>query len=79
MAARRRVFDISNGSLGVDTDKSLPQIEMGRLDRQHIIWTSVLDGNLVKAPVENPKRVLDLGTGSGVWATDFGKWSSSRC
>jgi len=49
------------------------KIEMGRLDRQHIIWTSVLDGNLVMAPVENPKCVLDLGTGSGVWATDFAR------
>ncbi|KAJ1334209.1 gliotoxin biosynthesis N-methyltransferase [Microdochium nivale] len=45
--------------------------EMGRLDRQHVIWTTILDGQLVKAPVENPKAVLDLGTGSGVWATDF--------
>ncbi|KAH7039626.1 S-adenosyl-L-methionine-dependent methyltransferase [Microdochium trichocladiopsis] len=47
--------------------------EMGRLDRQHIIWTSVLDGDLVKAPIENAKTVLDLGTGSGVWATDYAR------
>ncbi|KAI1074038.1 S-adenosyl-L-methionine-dependent methyltransferase [Whalleya microplaca] len=47
--------------------------ELSRLDRQHIMWTHILDGDLYKAPVKDPKHVLDLGTGSGIWATEFAK------
>lgn len=49
------------------------QTELSRLDRQHLMWKTVLDGQLIKAPIAKPKRVLDLGTGTGVWAVDFGK------
>lgn len=31
----------------------------------------MLDGELNLAPVKNPQRVLDLGTGTGIWAIDF--------
>jgi len=30
-----------------------------------------LFGKLHLAPVDNPPRVLDIGTGTGIWATDF--------
>jgi methylase of polypeptide subunit release factors len=31
-----------------------------------------MDGKLYFAPIESPKRVLDIGTGTGIWAMDFG-------
>jgi hypothetical protein len=49
------------------------QTELSRLDRQHIMWRLLLDDDLHKAPLKQPKHVLDLGTGSGIWAMDFGE------
>ncbi|KAJ6102202.1 hypothetical protein N7486_004629 [Penicillium sp. IBT 16267x] len=31
----------------------------------------LLKGELYSAPIEDPKRILDLGTGTGIWAIDF--------
>ena len=32
----------------------------------------MLDGELFRAPISNaPGRVLDVGTGTGIWAMDF--------
>jgi ribosomal protein L11 methylase PrmA len=31
----------------------------------------LLKGELHVAPVKSPRRVLDLGTGTGIWAIDF--------
>ncbi|KAJ9138080.1 Demethylmenaquinone methyltransferase [Pleurostoma richardsiae] len=46
------------------------EIEQTRLDIQHAV-SMKLFGKLYFAPLENPKRVLDLGTGTGIWATEF--------
>lgn len=35
---------------------------------QHQIFRQVYDGRLHLAPVTNPSRVLDIGTGPGTWA-----------
>lgn len=32
----------------------------------------MLDGKLNIAPIKNPQRVLDLATGTGIWAIEFG-------
>jgi len=32
----------------------------------------LLDGKAFFAPVENPQRILDVGTGTGIWALDVG-------
>ncbi|KAJ6001023.1 hypothetical protein N7481_001432 [Penicillium waksmanii] len=45
--------------------------EQDRLDLSHHIYLMLLKGELHRAPVENPGRVLDLGTGTGIWAIDF--------
>ncbi|PYH88148.1 methyltransferase [Aspergillus ellipticus CBS 707.79] len=37
----------------------------------HHIYRMLLRGELIKAPVQNPARVLDIGTGTGIWAIDF--------
>ena len=55
-------------------DKNLmptDDVEQERLDIHHEIMMLVTDGEIYKAPVRNPHRVLDLGTGTGIWAIDF--------
>jgi hypothetical protein len=42
-------------------------------DYQHNISKILLGGKLSLAPVDNPKRVLDLGTGTGIWAIEYGE------
>ncbi|QKX57587.1 uncharacterized protein TRUGW13939_04705 [Talaromyces rugulosus] len=41
------------------------------LDLFHHLFTLTLNGNLFLAPISHPNRVLDLGTGTGLWAIDF--------
>lgn len=39
---------------------------------QHAMMTSLMNNRLFWAPINpNPLRVLDLGTGTGIWAIDF--------
>ncbi|KAB8235638.1 class I SAM-dependent methyltransferase [Aspergillus alliaceus] len=45
--------------------------EQDRLDLSHHIYRMVLKGELHAAPIKNPARVLDIGTGTGIWAIDF--------
>lgn len=38
----------------------------------HHIWRLILNGDLFRAPISrNVQRVLDIGTGTGIWAIDF--------
>ncbi|KLJ11905.1 hypothetical protein EMPG_12958 [Blastomyces silverae] len=49
------------------------ETEQDRLDLLHHIFLLLLDGKLFRAPIgPNPQRSLDLGTGTGLWALDFG-------
>ncbi|KAJ5287075.1 hypothetical protein N7478_002761 [Penicillium angulare] len=34
-------------------------------------WLMLMKGELHKVPVKDPQRVLDLGTGTGIWALDM--------
>ena len=46
--------------------------EMDRLDLQHHLWRLTLGGPLHRAPIgAGVKDILDLGTGSGIWAIDM--------
>lgn len=47
--------------------------EQSRLDLQHTLYRGMIDGKLYAAPVVNPKTVLDIATGTGIWAIDFAK------
>ena len=51
-------------------------MEQDRLDLQHNIYLLMLDGRLNLAPIEEMKggihNVLDIATGTGIWAIDFG-------
>ncbi|TGO20144.1 hypothetical protein BTUL_0001g01560 [Botrytis tulipae] len=48
--------------------------EQDRMDLLHHVFNLVLDGKLYLAPIENPQRVLDVGTGTGIWAIDFAEY-----
>ncbi|KAI1324902.1 S-adenosyl-L-methionine-dependent methyltransferase [Xylariaceae sp. FL0255] len=49
------------------------ETEQERLDYQHQVYTAVSGGKLCLAPIdEKVKRVLDVGTGTGIWAVEFG-------
>lgn len=42
------------------------------MDLLHHIYGLLLGGKLHLAPIsDNVQRVLDLGTGTGIWAMDF--------
>ncbi|KKA17873.1 TAM domain methyltransferase [Rasamsonia emersonii CBS 393.64] len=45
--------------------------ELDRLDMQHQIWKKLNDDKLYFAPLTNPKRILDIGTGSGIWPIEM--------
>ncbi|KAL7268687.1 hypothetical protein RUND412_008680 [Rhizina undulata] len=46
--------------------------EMERLDLIHRLYTLVLSGKLHLAPISpRPHRILDVGTGTGIWAIDM--------
>lgn len=45
--------------------------EQDRMDLTHAEMMLLLDNNLYFAPIINPQRVIDLGTGTGIWAIDF--------
>ncbi|KAF2138338.1 uncharacterized protein K452DRAFT_328879 [Aplosporella prunicola CBS 121167] len=38
---------------------------------EHHLWLLTLRDALFLAPLENPQRVLDVGTGTGLWAVDM--------
>jgi hypothetical protein len=42
-------------------------------DIQHHLFLITLDGKLSLAPITEPRMVLDIGTGTGNWAMEFGK------
>ncbi|KAH7355244.1 S-adenosyl-L-methionine-dependent methyltransferase [Rhexocercosporidium sp. MPI-PUGE-AT-0058] len=47
------------------------EMEQSRLDLQHILFNLTFDGKLALAPISNPQMVMDIGTGTGLWAIDF--------
>lgn len=44
--------------------------EQDRLDMHHEILLQVMKGELLLAPLKDPHRILDIGTGTGIWAVD---------
>ncbi|QQK47216.1 UMTA methyltransferase family protein [Penicillium digitatum] len=46
--------------------------EQDRMDLTHHIWLMLLGGELYNAPIKSsPQNILDLGTGTGIWAMDI--------
>lgn len=52
-----------------------PRLMKRCLDLQHHTFKIICDGRLHLAPISKPQRVLDLATGTGIWAIEFGKHS----
>ncbi|KAL2880901.1 hypothetical protein SGCOL_003551 [Colletotrichum sp. CLE4] len=52
------------------------ELEVNRLDLQHHLFLLTFDNRLGFAPPNDPEwkggRVLDVGTGTGIWCIDFG-------
>lgn len=63
----RRYHNFRQGKYTLPNDEE----EQDRLDMYHHVWNMLLNGALHKAPLENPQKVLDIGTGTGIWAIDF--------
>ncbi|KAJ4299604.1 hypothetical protein N0V90_004850 [Kalmusia sp. IMI 367209] len=65
----RRYHGYRSGAYVLPNDEE----ESDRLDLLHHIFLLLLDGKLYEAPIPvTPLRVLDIGTGTGIWAIDFG-------
>ena len=48
------------------------EAEQDRLDLHHHVFRLMLGGHLYRSPIpDGPQRVLDFGTGTGIWAIDF--------
>ncbi|KAL6401347.1 hypothetical protein AUP68_15216 [Ilyonectria robusta] len=64
----RRYHAFREGTYPVPNDEQ----EQDRMDMVHHIFSLLLGGKLYLAPIgDNVQRVLDLGTGTGIWAMDF--------
>ncbi|KAJ5636495.1 uncharacterized protein N7484_009808 [Penicillium longicatenatum] len=63
----RRYHSYHEGEYVLPNDEQ----EQDRLDLSHHIYLMLLKGELHRAPVKDPQRVLDIGTGTGIWAIDF--------
>ncbi|KAG6005381.1 hypothetical protein E4U43_000594 [Claviceps pusilla] len=52
--------------------EALKRFDNGKSEHdQHSLYLSITGGKVGVAPVTKPRRVLDVGTGTGVWAYDY--------
>ncbi|GAD96964.1 UMTA methyltransferase family protein [Paecilomyces variotii No. 5] len=63
----RRYHSYREGKYVLPNDEK----EMERLDFVHHLFMLTLHGDLYKSPLKNPQTVMDLGTGTGIWAIDM--------
>jgi len=65
------VGNISTNGVSSLRFRPIDDEEQDRNDLQHSKFTLIYQGRLFLAPiVEQPQKILDLGTGSGIWAID---------
>ena len=46
------------------------EIEQDRLDFTQHVLNLMLGGELYRSPLSDPHTILDIGTGTGIWAID---------
>ncbi|KAL1850094.1 hypothetical protein Plec18170_007192 [Paecilomyces lecythidis] len=67
----RRYHAFHEGAYLVPNDEE----EQDRMDLLHHIYRLLLKGELNLAPIgSDPQRVLDIGTGTGIWAIQFAEY-----
>ncbi|KFY48756.1 hypothetical protein V495_01056 [Pseudogymnoascus sp. VKM F-4514 (FW-929)] len=65
----RRYQSFKNGRYPIPND----DVEQNREDMKHAMLMELTDGKLFYAPVgEYPQKILDIGTGTGIWAIEVG-------
>ncbi|KAL8796300.1 MAG: hypothetical protein Q9195_001415 [Heterodermia aff. obscurata] len=63
----RRYHGYKAGSYPLPNDEA----EWERLDLKHHAFKLLCSGNLHLAPLEAPKKIIDIGTGTGIWAIEM--------
>ena len=63
----RRYHAYKDGSYVMPNDES----ELDRLDLTHNLLKITMGTKLFNAPIDKPKRILDIGTGTGIWAIEM--------
>jgi len=71
----RRYHKYQEGRYLVPNDNE----EQNREDMKHSLVLHLCGGKLHLAPLENPQRVLDVGTGTGIWAIDSANSTFQDC
>jgi hypothetical protein len=62
----RRYHKFHEGTYQFPNDES----EQEREDMKHAMVVNLCGGRLHYAPLDNPQNIIDLGTGTGIWAID---------
>jgi tRNA1(Val) A37 N6-methylase TrmN6 len=75
MISHRSPLALLDKKTGIPYQNSINSLSLSlSTDLQHHLFSLTFDGNLVVAPIPKEKvlhRVLDIGTGTGIWAIDF--------
>ncbi|KAI9740853.1 MAG: hypothetical protein M1818_004458 [Claussenomyces sp. TS43310] len=64
----RRYHRFREGTYAMPNDEA----EQDREDMKHAMSVNLCGGRLHLAPLDNPQNIIDLGTGTGIWAIDMG-------
>ncbi|KAF8850351.1 S-adenosyl-L-methionine-dependent methyltransferase [Acephala macrosclerotiorum] len=64
----RRYHKFREGRYQFPNDES----EQEREDMKHAMVVNLCGGKLHYAPLDNPQKIIDIGTGTGIWAIDVG-------
>ena len=63
----RRYHAFRAGEYPLPSDEA----EQDRMDLHHHVWRLILGGSLLVSDVHKPQRILDVGTGTGIWAIEI--------
>ncbi|KAK2011582.1 S-adenosyl-L-methionine-dependent methyltransferase [Colletotrichum eremochloae] len=65
---RRRYHKFRDGRYALPND----ELEQDREDMKHALIVNVCEGALHRAPLDHPQKILDIGTGTGIWVIEMG-------
>ncbi|KAK1984766.1 TAM domain methyltransferase [Colletotrichum cereale] len=65
---RRRYHKFREGQYALPND----ELEQDREDMKHALVVNICEGALHSAPLDHPQKILDVGTGTGIWAVEMG-------